>query len=509
MSTDAQGILISPVEFKRLGKTSPALTSIEKFGGAQQGNAQTTTNLEALQDNFDNGFSPNLEKTTIDIKDENGDIIGSAIVDLPRGRELGGLFFTLSSAVRSLQQNPLDFVSKQTYTTNALVKQYQTNALYYSAVDNNTGADLSASLYSNATSYDIDVFVKSTEGHIYKSLASSNLNNPLTDNTKWQKVWHFIINFTRWEDINTYLTTFNTAEKLVKTDTGNKILNTLLNTATESTAGILPLANNTEALAGTNDTKAMTPLKVQQKIDSLGGLNYNYNDFPLTAFNTITNLTFNAGKYLNSSNAIITAPAINKLISGSFVAGNNANGLFPSVSLTANSWLYCFRIRNTTSGDVEAGFDNNINATNIPSGYDSPKFVGAIRINASSQIGSFAAYRVGTTCRTFFDDFVVNVLSGSGLTRTINSGFNTALISPMVQATGTNSGGILSVNMYNSDYTLAITHGLSRSGSNTAPYASVNGFSYTVQTNASGAFVVNISAGTISTVEIFGFEFNL
>lgn len=507
MSTDAQGILISPVEFKRLGKTSPALTSIEKFGGAQQGNAQTTTNLEALQENFDNGFSPNLEKTTIDIKDENGDIIGSAVVDLPRGRELGGLFFTLSSAVRSLQQNPLDFVSKQTYTTNAIVKQYQTNAMYYSVIDNNTGADLNASLYNNATSYDINIFVKSTEGHIYKSLASSNLNNPLTDNTKWQKVWHFIINYTDWAKITQYLTTFNGNNELIQADGTGKILNTNLNTATESIAGILPLATNAQALAGVNDTNAMTPLKVKNYVNSLGGLNYNYNDFPLTTFNTTTNLTFNAGKYLNNLNAIITAPAINKSISGSFVAGDNANGLFPSVSLTANSWLYCFRIRNTTSGDVDAGFDNNIDATNIPSGYESPKFVGLIRINASSQIFPFIANINGAMCRTLLTGSTNINITGSGASpRTISTGILTNKICPVISTVITSGGGGSGYKLYdNRGEPFILSSGL-------LPFwgSQSNGALYTTNINNSGEFIIRYVNDALGLfINLSGWEFNL
>lgn len=223
MSTDAQEILISPIELKRLGKTSPALTTIEKFGGAKNSNPATTENLELLQDNFDNGYSPNLEETTINIKNESGDVIGTAVVNLPRGREQGGLFFTLSSGLRMLQQNPLDYVQNQTYTTNAIVKKYQTRDIYQSVVNNNTGADFSASAYSNATSYDINVFVKNTNGDIYKSLASSNLNNPLSDNTKWQLVWRYIIDYLNWQKITTYLTTFNGGNELIQADGTGKV----------------------------------------------------------------------------------------------------------------------------------------------------------------------------------------------------------------------------------------------------------------------------------------------
>ena len=282
--------------------------------------------------------------------------------------------------------------------------------------------------------------------------------------------------------------------------------------ATETTAGILEIATEAEAITGTADDKTITPNKLKAVLDNLGGAVYNYNDFPLTAFNTTTNLTFNAGKYLNANNFIINAPTpINKTISASFTAGTNNGGLFPSVSLTANSWLYCFRIKNTTSGDVDAGFDNNIGATNIPSGYESAKFVGMIRINASSQIFPFIADRVGAVCKTLLTTNANIVITGSGVSpRTISTGILTNKIRPVISVICGPNPGAGGYGLYDDRGNTFILAGnlLPFWGGNTA-FGGALGVPSVGSINNLGQFLIKYWNLYDLSIYLSGFEFNL
>lgn len=64
--------------------------------------------------------------------------------------------------------------------------------------------------------------------------------------------------------------------------------------------------------------------------------------------------------------------------SGAWAPGSNANGLFSGVAATATSYHF-FVIKNSISGQVDAGFDTALNAANRPSGYDLYRRVCSVR----------------------------------------------------------------------------------------------------------------------------------
>jgi hypothetical protein len=332
MPLTPQEISVSPSEVKILGKTASAIATIEKFGGQFHGNPAQTTNLSQLQENFDDGFALGFIEGTFQKTDGT-----TTIVKIPTLQELAGLFYTMTALMRSLQQNPLDFVQNQTYRLNAFVKSHQTTFMYQSVIDYNTGADLNADLYSNTLSYDIDIFVKSTSGHIYKSLVASNLNNPLTDTSKWKKVWHFVVDYTKF---GTYLTTFNEAEKLVQTNSNNKISNTLLNDATTTIAGIIELATQTEVNVGTDSLRAITPATLQNSKINFYANNIVDQTIGNLVFSKINlpNTLLNVSNYFNTTTSRFTP-----LVAGWYLFGygiqvpnGDPTGLIASAYLAKN-----------------------------------------------------------------------------------------------------------------------------------------------------------------------------
>jgi len=262
-----------------------------------------------LQENFDNGFVANLIEAQLQKTDGT-----TVIVKIPIVEEFSGLFYTITALQRSLQQNPLDYVQNQTYRLNTFVKLHQSSFLYQSVIDYNTGADLNANLYNNTLSYNIDIFVKSTSGHIYKSLVASNLNNPLTDTTKWKKVWHFVVDLSILGDINKQATTAN--------------------------SGIVTLATQTEVNVGSDATKAITPQTLQNsKINFYANnvIDQTIGNLVLSKIN-LPNTSQNVLNYFNTTTSRFTP-----LVAGWYLFGygiqvpnGNPTGLTASAYLVKN-----------------------------------------------------------------------------------------------------------------------------------------------------------------------------
>jgi hypothetical protein len=248
---------------KVLGTTVEAQARLARLGGLQNSDPLVTTNITELQKYYDNGYTLNCVQAQVTI---DGQLVN---VVLPVGDELSGIFHVLTNCLLGLQQNTNTYIQSVEYPAEAIVRKAGTKLLYRSVITNNLGADLNAASYSSVTTYALGDFSKDTSGNIYISLVDTNINNALTDNTKWKLVWEFIIDFSEWKNISTYLTTFNQALKLVKTDSSNKIDNTLLNTATESAPGIAQIATQAKVSTGTDDLDFITSLKLQARLNSL------------------------------------------------------------------------------------------------------------------------------------------------------------------------------------------------------------------------------------------------
>jgi microcystin-dependent protein len=134
-------------------------------------------------------------------------------VKMPIGNELATLFAIHSYGIVQQQQNGNVFLSTVEYSLGAVVRKINTTIFFASVIDNNLGADLSATVYNHLTTYAINVYVSDVNGDIYKSLVDLNLNNPLTDSSKWQKVWLYIANYNA----------FNTAYNFIKPGSNGRI----------------------------------------------------------------------------------------------------------------------------------------------------------------------------------------------------------------------------------------------------------------------------------------------
>ncbi len=79
---------------------------------------------------------------------------------------------------------------------------------------------------------------------------------------------------------------------------------------------------------------------------------------------------------------------LTKQIDAAFAAGDDAGGLF-SGSVAADTWYHVFLIRKDSDGTIDAGFDTDVDAANIPSGYTEYRRVGSALTDGSANILGF------------------------------------------------------------------------------------------------------------------------
>lgn len=111
------------------------------------------------------------------------------------------------------------------------------------------------------------------------------------------------------------------------------------------------------------------------------------------AADTDHDITTGIGIARDSTNAdtIQLSSALTKQIDigGGWVQGTNQSG-FPSLlTLSINTWYHLFVIKNTSSGDVDAGFDTSLTAANLltdATGFTLFRRVGAVLTDGSSNI---------------------------------------------------------------------------------------------------------------------------
>lgn len=93
----------------------------------------------------------------------------------------------------------------------------------------------------------------------------------------------------------------------------------------------------------------------------------------------------------DSSNSVdlVLSSSFTKQIDATWAAGTNSGGLFSGASLTADTWYYVFLIEKDSDDSIDAGFDDNKTATNIPTGYTEYRRIGAVLTDGSSNILAF------------------------------------------------------------------------------------------------------------------------
>lgn len=167
--------------------------------------------------------------------------------------------------------------------------------------------------------------------------------------------------------------------------------------ATETVRGIVELATTAEAETGTDDERAMTPLKVKQAIEQFAS-----STLPLGYFSgfTLTNnsgapsstIDIGAGAARNSTNTvdIVLSSTISGILqsSGAWAAGDNQNKLDTGAK-AINTCYHVFAIRKTSDGTADILFSLSPTAPTMPSGYAGFRWINAIRTNSSGDIIGF------------------------------------------------------------------------------------------------------------------------
>ncbi len=114
---------------------------------------------------------------------------------------------------------------------------------------------------------------------------------------------------------------------------------------------------------------------------------------PVNAADADHDIAFSIGKAVASNDGefLDFSTPLTKQIDAVWAVGDAAGGLFSGATLNADSVYHLFIIRLTADGSLDAGFDDNISATNIPAGYSSFKRIGSVLTDSSSNIIAFVA----------------------------------------------------------------------------------------------------------------------
>lgn len=108
------------------------------------------------------------------------------------------------------------------------------------------------------------------------------------------------------------------------------------------------------------------------------------------AGDTDHDINITSGVVLDSTKteAIVLKNEITKRLDATWAKGDDAGGLAAGASLGADSIIYGYLIKNTTSGAVDAVFDTNdpVTGPTLPSGYDIYRYIGAWGTDASNNL---------------------------------------------------------------------------------------------------------------------------
>jgi len=163
--------------------------------------------------------------------------------------------------------------------------------------------------------------------------------------------------------------------------TNQALFDSIKQSATTTYEGVVELATESEAITGTDNTRAVTPLALTAAIENQGlPLNYIAGLIPSNDTDTDHDINITAGKARDAvdSFSINLASEITKQIDVDWVAGDDAGGFPSGLTLSADTWYHVFVIAKT-DGTTDAGFDTSLTATNLLSdatGYTKYRRVG-------------------------------------------------------------------------------------------------------------------------------------
>jgi hypothetical protein len=153
--------------------------------------------------------------------------------------------------------------------------------------------------------------------------------------------------------------TFNVVQPVVYGGTGGADAATArtnlgIVAASTTAAGLVELATNAETIAGTDNTRAITPATAYFPTGFVYGLTLT------TAAGDPTNdvvMATGAARSDDDTTNIVQGSTYTKQVDATWVAGNNAGGRF--YTTLVNGTIYIYAIRDTTNNLVDWGFSDN------------------------------------------------------------------------------------------------------------------------------------------------------
>jgi hypothetical protein len=106
----------------------------------------------------------------------------------------------------------------------------------------------------------------------------------------------------------------------------------------------------------------------------------------------------------NDNYDMVLAAALTKRIDAAWAAGDDAGGLF-SGTVAADTWYHVFLIRKDSDGSIDAGFDTDIGAANIPAGYAGYRRLGSVLTDGSANNLPFVQWGDRFLWKTVIDDY--------------------------------------------------------------------------------------------------------
>lgn len=156
----------------------------------------------------------------------------------------------------------------------------------------------------------------------------------------------------------------------------------------------LETVSQAEAEAGVSTTtRAWTAERVAQAIAAQENVRRDFIAGLTLANNTTDSdhdIDFGVGECADSTNTAYLAltAALIKQIDATFAVGTDAGGMFTG-SVTTDTWYHVFLIQRDSDGLIDAGFDTDPDAANIPSGFTAYRWLGAVKTDGSANILPF------------------------------------------------------------------------------------------------------------------------